>query len=158
RKIDSCGSGESCACRPRRHVLQMEGRGHMLRTQIAAAIGCARGHALDEIMREVWTRHGAGQLNEDEAGQLSALAYERRAALQKSGQAALGIVMPPPAERERTPVRRHSHFKGRSEDRIWRPTTRQETQKVLLAAKRYELAERQKGKRTGPLGAVAIEV
>ncbi|WP_052643018.1 hypothetical protein [Pseudorhizobium banfieldiae] len=130
----------------------------MLRTQIAAAIGCARGHALDEIMREVWTRHGAGQLNEAEAEQLSALAYARRAALQRSGQAALGLVMPPPAERERTPVRRQSHFKGRSEGRIWRPTTRQETQKVLLAAKRYELAERQKGKRSGPLGAVAIEV
>lgn len=29
---------------------------------------------------------------------------------------------------------------------------------MLLAAKRYELAERQKGKRTGPLGSVAIEV
>jgi hypothetical protein len=50
----------------------------MLRTQIAAAIGCARGNALDEIMREVWTRYGAGQLTEDEAGQLSTLAHERR--------------------------------------------------------------------------------
>ena len=40
----------------------------MLRTHIAAAIGCARGNALDEIMREVWTRYGAGQLSDDEAG------------------------------------------------------------------------------------------
>lgn len=67
----------------------------MLRTQIAAAIGCARGNALDEIMREIWTRHGAGQLNDDEAGQLSALAYQRRDTLRGSGQTALGLVFPP---------------------------------------------------------------
>lgn len=130
----------------------------MLRTQIAAAIGCARRNALDEIMREVWTRHGDGQLTDDEAGQLSALAHERRNALWGSGQGTFGLVMPPPAEKCPTPVRRHSHFKGRSEGRIWRPTNRQEVQKVLLAAKRYELAERQKGERAGPLGSVAIEV
>ena len=130
----------------------------MLRTQIAAAIGCARGNALDEIIREVWTRHGASQLSDDEAGELSALAHERRATLRGSGQGNIGLVMPPPPERCPTPVRRHSHFKGRSEARIWRPTNRQEVQKVLLAAKRYELAERQKGERTGPLGSVAIEV
>ena len=39
----------------------------MLRTQIAAAIGCARASALDEIMREVWTRYSAGQLSEEDA-------------------------------------------------------------------------------------------
>jgi hypothetical protein len=137
---------------------EQKDEGHMLRTQIAAAIGCARGNALDEIMREVWTRYSAGQLTDDEAGQLSTLAQERRAAWRGSGQAALGLVMPPPLARCPTPVRRHSHFKGRSEGRIWRPTNRQEVQKVLLAAKRYELAERQKGERTGPLGSVAIEV
>ena len=130
----------------------------MLRTQIAAVIGCARGNALDEIMREIWTRHGTGQLTDDEAGELSAQAHERRAALRGSGQGSFGLVMPPPPERCPTPVRRHSHFKGRSEARIWRPTNRQEMQKVLLAAKRYELAERQKGERAGPLGSVAIEV
>ena len=130
----------------------------MLRTQIAAVIGCARGNALDEIMREVWTRYGAGQLTDAEAGELTTLAHERRAVLRGSGQTALGLVFPPPAERCPTPVRRHSHFKGRSEGRIWRPTNRQETQKILMAAKRYELAERQKGARSGPLGSVAIEV
>ena len=130
----------------------------MLRTQIAAAIGCARRNALDEIMREVWTRHGAGQLSDDEAGELSTLAHERRAALRGSGQGTFSLVMPPPPARCPTPVRRDSYFKGRSEVRIWRPTNRQEVQKVLLAAKRYELAERQKGERTGPLGSVAIEV
>ncbi len=130
----------------------------MLRTQIAAAIGCARGNALDEIMRKVWTRYGKGEFTDDEAGELTTLAHERRAALRGSGQGTFSLVMPPPPARCPTPVRRHSHFKGRSEGRIWRPTNRQEVQKVLLAAKRYELAERQKGERTGPLGSVAIEV
>lgn len=130
----------------------------MLRTQIAAEIGCARRNALDELMREIWTRHGAGQLTDDEAGELSALAHERRAALRGTGLGTFSLVMPPPPARCPTPVRRHSYFKGRAEGRIWRPTNRQEVQKVLLAAKRYELAERQKGERTGPLGSVAIEV
>ena len=130
----------------------------MLRTQIAAAIGCARANALDEIMREVWARFSAGQLSEEDAGQLSALAHERRAVWQGSGQGALGLVFPPPAARCPTPVRRRSHFKGKSEGRIWRPTTRQDVEQVLEAAKKYERAERQKGKRYGPLGSVAIEV
>ncbi|MDN5927037.1 MAG: helix-turn-helix domain-containing protein [Hyphomicrobiales bacterium] len=130
----------------------------MLRTQIAAAIGCARANALDEIMREVWTHYSAGQLSEEDAGQLSALAQERRAAWQGSGQVALALVFPPPAARCPTPVRRRSHFKGRSEGRIWRPTTRKDVQQVLEAAKKYERAERQKGERYGPLGSVAIEV
>ena len=130
----------------------------MLRTQIAAAIGCARANALDEIMREVWTHYSAGQLSEEDASALSALAQERRAAWQGSGQVALALVFPPPAARCPTPVRRRSHFKGRSEGRIWRPTTRKDVQQVLEAAKKYERAERQKGERYGPLGSVAIEV
>ena len=131
----------------------------MLRTQIAAAIGCARGHALDEIMREVWTRHGSGQLSDDEAGQLSALAHERRGTLQGSRQTALSLVFPPPAERCPTPVRRRSHFKGRSEGRIWRPTTRKDVQAILKAAEIYnEAGLREKGERSGPLGSVALDV
>ncbi len=131
----------------------------MLRTQIAAAIGCARGNALDEIMREIWTRHAAGQLNDDEAGQLSALAYQRRDVLRGSGQAALGLVFPPPAERCPTPVRRHSHIRGRSEGRIWRPTTRKDVQAILKAAEIYnEAGLHEKGERSGPLGSVALDV
>ncbi|GAB7406222.1 hypothetical protein OUHCRE4_47520 [Enterobacter hormaechei subsp. steigerwaltii] len=103
----------------------------MLRTHYAAAIGCARGNALDEIMREVWTRYGAGQLTDDEAGELTTLAHERRAALRGSGQTALGLIFPPPAPRCPTPVRRHSHIRGRSEGRIWRPTTRKDVQAIL---------------------------
>ncbi len=131
----------------------------MLRTHIAAAIGCARGNALDEIMREIWTRHGAGQLSDNEAGQLSTLAYERRDALRGSGQTALGLVFPPPAERCPTPVRRHSHFRGRSEGRIWRPTTRKDVQAILKAAEIYnEAGLHEKGERSGPLGSVALDV
>ena len=131
----------------------------MLRTHIAAAIGCARGNALDEIMREIWTRHGAGQLSDTEAGQLSTLAYERRDALRGSGQTALGLVFPPPAERCPTPVRRHSHIRGRSEGRIWRPTTRKDVQAILKAAEIYnEAGLHEKGERSGPLGSVALDV
>lgn len=131
----------------------------MLRTQIAAAIGCARGSALDEIMREVWTQHASGQLNDDEAGQLSALAYQRRDGLRGSGQTALGLVFPPPAERCPTPVRRHSHIRGRSEGRIWRPTTRKDVQAILKAAEIYnEAGLHEKGERSGPLGSVALDV
>ena len=131
----------------------------MLGTQYAAAIGCARGNALDEIMREVWTRYGAGQLTDDEAGELTTLAHERRAALWGSGQTALGLLFPPPAERCPTPVRRHSHIRGRSEGRIWRPTTRKDVQAILKAAEIYnEAGLREKGERSGPLGSVALDV
>lgn len=132
----------------------------MLRTHIAAAIGCARGHALDEIMREVWTRHGTGQLSDDEAGELSTLAHDRRATLRGSGQGTFSLVMPPPPERCPTPVRRHSHFKGRSEGRIWRPTTRKDVQAILRAAEQYNEAglREKKGERSGPLGSIALDV
>ena len=132
----------------------------ILKTQIAAAIGCARGNALDEIMREVWIRFGAGQLAEDEAGQLSSLAQERRNALRGgSVQIGLGLVLPPPWKRCPTPVRRHSHLRGRSEGRIWRPTTCKDVQAILKAAEIYnEAGLRVKGERSGPLGSVALDV
>ncbi len=132
----------------------------MLRTQIAAAISCARANALDEIMREVWTHYSAGQLSEEDAGQLSALAHERRAAWRGSGQVALGLVLPPPAARCPTPVRRRSFFKGRSEGRIWQATTRKDVQAILKAAEKYNEAglREKKGERSGPLGSIALDV
>lgn len=63
-----------------------------------------------------------------------------------------------PAERERTPIRRHSHAAGRSEGVFWRRTDRQEVRRIVLAARRYELACKEPGARNGPLGGVAIEV
>ncbi len=132
----------------------------MLRTQIAAAIGCARGNALEEIMKEVWTRYGAGQLTDEDAGQFSALAHERRAVLQGSGgQTAFSLVLPPPAQRCPTPVRRRSHIKGRSEGQIWRATTRKDVQAILKAAEIFnEAGLHEKGERSGPLGSVALDV
>lgn len=56
------------------------------------------------------------------------------------------------------PVRRQSRSKGHCEGVFWRPTSRQDVQRVVLAARRFELAERQPGARIGPLGFVAIEV
>lgn len=62
------------------------------------------------------------------------------------------------AERERTPVRKHSRARGYCEAVFWRRTDRQEVRRIVLAARRYELAGRQPGERNGPLGGVAIEL
>lgn len=61
-------------------------------------------------------------------------------------------------ERARVPVRGHSYERGRCEGVFWKGTSRQEVRCILLAAKRYELAFRRRGRRCGPLGSVAIEV
>lgn len=63
-----------------------------------------------------------------------------------------------PAEREPTPVRRHSRAAGKCEGVFWRRTDRQQVRQIVLAARRYELAGRQPGARNGPLGGVAIEL
>ena len=63
-----------------------------------------------------------------------------------------------PAARAREPVRRHSRLLGRCESVFWRATSRQEVRRIVLAARRYELAGRPAGRRNGPLGHVAIEV
>lgn len=56
------------------------------------------------------------------------------------------------------PIRGGSRRVGRFERQFWHPTTRRQTRLIVLAAKRYELARRQRGCRSGPLGAVALEV
>ncbi len=58
----------------------------------------------------------------------------------------------------RHPVRRGSRLAGSCEGTFWRRTNRQEVRRVVLAAKRYELAGRQVGRRRGPLGHVGLEV
>lgn len=63
-----------------------------------------------------------------------------------------------PAERDRTPVRKHSRAAGKCEGVFWRRTDRQEVRMIVMAARRYELAGRQPGARNGPLGGVAIEL
>ncbi len=58
----------------------------------------------------------------------------------------------------RHPVRRQSRLAGHCEGLFWRRTTRQEARRIVLAARRYELAGRAQGRRNGPLGHVAVEV
>lgn len=55
------------------------------------------------------------------------------------------------------PVRRQSRVAGR-EGTFWRGIDRKEARKIVLAARRYELAGKQFGQRNGPLGTVALEV
>lgn len=64
----------------------------------------------------------------------------------------------PNARPDRQPVRRHSHMAGRCEGVWWRRTDRREVRRVVLAARRYELMGRTKGRRNGPLGHVGIEL
>lgn len=54
------------------------------------------------------------------------------------------------------PVRRHSRLRGRCEP--WRPTDRRTVQRIVLAARRFELARKPWGRRNGPLGGIALEV
>lgn len=64
-----------------------------------------------------------------------------------------------PVELCRTaPVRRQSYLRGRCERPFWRGMNRQDVRQIVLAARRYELAGRQPGRRNGPLGHVAIEL
>ena len=63
-----------------------------------------------------------------------------------------------PVARARQPVRRHSRPMGQCEAVFWRRTDRREVRRVLLAARKYELAGRQPGRRNGPLGHVGLEV
>jgi hypothetical protein len=60
--------------------------------------------------------------------------------------------------RARDPVRRGSRLVGTCEGAFWLPVARPEVRRVVLAAKRYELAGRQAGRRRGPLGHVGLEV
>lgn len=56
------------------------------------------------------------------------------------------------------PIRRNSRRKGSCEASIWRQTSRQKMQQVLMAARRYERVNKEPGKRNGPLGGIALEV
>lgn len=56
------------------------------------------------------------------------------------------------------PVRRNSRLKGTFERAFWKPLKRKEKSQLLIAAKRYDKLHKEKGKRNGALGAIAIEV
>lgn len=56
------------------------------------------------------------------------------------------------------PVRRNSYHRGEREDRIWQPFNPRERWARLYAAERFELENKEWGKRDGPLGHVALEV
>lgn len=60
--------------------------------------------------------------------------------------------------KSRTRLHRNSHRAGACEATFWRSTSRQEVQKILKAAQRYELHNREPGRRNGPLGSIALEI
>lgn len=55
------------------------------------------------------------------------------------------------------PVRRHSYRAGR-EGVFWRPVGRNEFNRIILAAEKFELSGKLAGRKNGPLGGVAIEI
>lgn len=61
-------------------------------------------------------------------------------------------------ESDRTPIRRNSRRAGSCEASFWRGTSRRDVQKVLMAARQYDRAKKEPGKRNGPLGGIALEV
>src|SRR5579859_5921856 len=58
----------------------------------------------------------------------------------------------------REPLRRHSRPAGRCEAVFWRAFNPKDAPRFMLAAERFERVGREKGKRSGPLGFVALEV
>ncbi len=59
---------------------------------------------------------------------------------------------------DRKPIHRNSRRRGSCEGSFWRGTSRQDVQKVLMAARYYDRAKKEPGKRNGPLGGIALEV
>ena len=59
---------------------------------------------------------------------------------------------------DRKPIHGNSRRKGSCEASFWRGTSRQDVQKVLMAARYYDRAKKERGKRNGPLGGIALEV
>lgn len=55
------------------------------------------------------------------------------------------------------PVRRDSRAAGR-EGVFWRPVSRKEVERIILAAEKFELSGKLTGRKNGPLGSVAIEI
>lgn len=62
------------------------------------------------------------------------------------------------SRRTHQPVRRKSTLAGKHDRHFWKPTSRKEVSKIVIAAKRFELGTREAGKRNGQLGGVAIEI
>jgi hypothetical protein len=56
------------------------------------------------------------------------------------------------------PVRAGSQPKGKCERGFWTRITRAEIERIKLAARRFELASRRKGQRSGTLGPIALEI
>jgi len=60
--------------------------------------------------------------------------------------------------RTHAPIRRNSKPAGKCEGSFWRPTTPGFVKQIVLAARRYEIANKEPGARNGPLGVVALEI
>lgn len=64
----------------------------------------------------------------------------------------------PRGRKDRQPVRRHSHRRGRCEGTYWRQTNRQETRRILLGAQTFDREKKAFGRPAGPIGHVGLQV
>jgi len=73
---------------------------------------------------------------------------------------AIGDIAGQPTRADRRtyqPVRRNSRAAGR-EGVFWRPVAREDVDRIILAAERFELSGKLAGRKNGPLGGVALEI
>uniref|UniRef100_UPI00158A74AF helix-turn-helix domain-containing protein n=1 Tax=Brucella pseudintermedia TaxID=370111 RepID=UPI00158A74AF len=132
----------------------------MLVEKIAAAIGRERLSALDTKVQDIYRLFADGRISESQMESLVAAVEARRAELQgsrRAGQSALPGFLSPRKPAAIEPVRRQSWPKGR-EAGFWRALTAKDAEDLMKAARRYDDATREKGKRIGPLGPIGLEV
>lgn len=56
------------------------------------------------------------------------------------------------------PVRRNSRLRGHCEAGFWRPLTKKDGWRLVVLAKEYDKLRKEKGKKNGALGGIAIEI
>ena len=56
------------------------------------------------------------------------------------------------------PVHRHSKLRGHCEAGFWRPLTKKDGWRLVVLAKQYDKLRKERGKKNGALGGIAIEI
>lgn len=103
--------------------------------------------------KDIWAAFAAGRISEADVERL--MLHHATPALASKNKD--GVLVEPPVSPPR--VRRGSVRVGDEMlAGIWRSVTRKMVKAIVLAAKKYELAQRVLGRRRGPLGHVGIEV
>ena len=121
RAIFGCGGALPEIVRALRRGLTPNGEA-MLADQFAAAAAAAGNtHAVDEIARLTWRAHAEGQLVDAEAEAINEALQGRRAAFatrRTVSPSKLGLGLPWPAKRPRSPDRGHRGIRSKTHSRF----------------------------------------